>query len=178
MILVRNKRDIFKTKYRYLACFDKDGTLVKDTGYVHKLSDFQWHSKGLNLLRKATLQNAAIVVITNQSGISKRIFTKRQAILFAKLLIKKARHEKINIRLVIICPHGDQDVDNNCNCRKPSPGMYFKIKKFRWAKNLDSIMIGNTLTDENFAKRLEITYLDVNNHKSIKLLETWEMSKL
>ena len=78
MILVRNKREIFRTKYTYLVCFDKDGTLVVDSGYVHKVKDFKWHDNGLNLLKIASQQNAAIVVITNQSGISNKIFTKKQ----------------------------------------------------------------------------------------------------
>lgn len=177
MILVRNNREIFKTKYTYLACFDKDGTLVIDSGYVHKLNDFKWHSNGLSLLRIASQQNAAIVVITNQSGISKKIFTKQQSISFAKFLIKKAKQEKISIKMVIICPHNDKEINVKCNCRKPSPGMHIKIKKFQWAKNLESIMIGNTNIDKSFAIRLGIKYLDVNNLESLKLLENWGLSK-
>jgi D-glycero-D-manno-heptose 1,7-bisphosphate phosphatase len=177
MILVRNKREIFKTKYTYLVCFDKDGTLVVDPGYVHKVKDFQWHDNGLSLLKIASQQNAAIVVITNQSGISKKIFTKKQSILFAKYLIKKAKEEKISIKLIIICPHGDELNYKICDCRKPSPGMYLKIKNLNWAKNLKSIMIGNTETDKNFAINSGVKYLDVNNVHSLELLIAWGDAK-
>ena len=178
MILVTNKRAAFKKKYSYLACFDKDGTLVVDSGYVHKLQEFQWHSRGLNLLKIASQQNAAIVVITNQSGISKKIFTKRQSILFAKYLIKKAKEEKVSIKLVMICPHSHEKNRENCNCRKPSTGMYLRVKNLKWAKNLESIMIGNTKIDKNFAINSRIAYLDVNNPESQKQLINWRNSKL
>jgi D-glycero-D-manno-heptose 1,7-bisphosphate phosphatase len=178
MILVRNKREIFKTRYTYLVCFDKDGTLVVDPGYVHNLKDFQWHNNGLNLLKIASQQNAAIVVITNQSGISKNIFTKKQSILFARHLIKKARKEKISIKLIIMCPHSDKLNYKICHCRKPSPGMYLKVKSLNWARNLKSIMIGNTETDENFAINSGIEYLDVDNVYSRELLIDWGNSKL
>jgi D-glycero-D-manno-heptose 1,7-bisphosphate phosphatase len=170
MILVRSKEQILKTKYTYLACFDKDGTLVVDSGYVHSLKDFQWHINGLELLKVASQQNAAIVVVTNQSGISKKIFTKKQSVLFAKHLIKKAREERIFIKLIVICPHGEETSHKMCDCRKPLPGMYLKIKSFSWAKNLKSIMIGNTDTDKKFAFNSGIEYLDVNNVDSRKLL--------
>jgi len=177
MILVRNKREIFRTKYTYLVCFDKDGTLVVDSGYVHKVKDFKWHDNGLNLLKIASQQNAAIVVITNQSGISNKIFTKKQSILFAKHLIKKAKEEKISIKLIIICPHSDKINYKICDCRKPSPRMYLKIKNLNWARNLKSIMIGNTETDEKFAINSGIEYLDVNDVNSRELLIDWGNSK-
>jgi D-glycero-D-manno-heptose 1,7-bisphosphate phosphatase len=171
MILVRNKRQIFKSKYTYLACFDKDGTLVVDPGYVHTLKDFQWHNNGLELLKIASQQKAAIVVITNQSGISKKIFTKKQSVLFAKHLIKKAKEERISIKLVVICPHSEGINHMICNCRKPLPGMYLKVRSLSWAKGLKSIMIGNTDTDNKFAINSGIEYLDVNKIDSQKLLK-------
>lgn len=170
MILVRNKEQMFKSKYTYLACFDKDGTLVVDSGYVHSLKDFQWHNNGLDLLKIAAQQKAAIVVITNQSGISKKIFTKKQSVLFAKHLIKKAKEESIHIKLIVICPHSQEINHMVCECRKPLPGMFLKIKSFSWAKDLKSIMIGNTETDKKFAINSGIEYLDVNKSESRKLL--------
>lgn len=173
MIVVRNKKNFFKKKYNFLACFDKDGTLVIDSGYVHKIEDFQWHINGLKLLRIASQKNAAIVVVTNQSGISKKIFTKQQSIQFARYLMNKASQEKICIKLVIICPHDDDQYDAMCECRKPSPGMFVEVKRLKWARNLDSVMIGNTKTDKDFANSSKIAYLDVNNPDSVNLLENW-----
>lgn len=170
MILVRSKGQMFKSNYTYLACFDKDGTLVVDSGHVHSLKDFQWHNNGLNLLKIASQQKAAIVVITNQSGISKKIFTKKQSVLFAKYLMKKAKKEGIYIRLIVICPHSQEINHMVCDCRKPLPGMYLKIKSLSWAKNLKSIMIGNTETDQKFAINSGIQYLDVNKSDSQKSL--------
>ena len=51
---------------------DRDGVLVEDIGYVHKIEDFKLVNntiKGLNLLK-----NYKLFIITNQSGIGRGIY--------------------------------------------------------------------------------------------------------
>ena len=49
-----------------------------------------------------------------------------------------------NINIIYFCPHSNED---NCNCRKPLPGMILKcIKDFSLDLN-KSIVIGDRITD-------------------------------
>ena len=59
-------------------------------------------------------------------------------------MIKKFSHWGINFLDIIHCPHKPSE---NCNCRKPKPGLIFKASK---EFNIDlkkSFFIGDSLTD-------------------------------
>ena len=54
--------------------YDRDGTLVEDPGYVHKIEDFKLLPGVVEGLKKLS-KEFIFVVITNQSGISRKIHT-------------------------------------------------------------------------------------------------------
>ena len=50
---------------------DRDGTLNKDTGYVHKAEDWQWMPQARETTALANSLGFVVVIITNQSGIAR-----------------------------------------------------------------------------------------------------------
>ena len=139
--------------------FDKDGTLVVDQGFVHKLSDFKWSLQGLLILRLSSILKRSNFVVTNQSGINKKIFTKQNSIDYCNHLYSQAKQKKCEIIAIYICPH----VSYQCECRKPKPMTFndaFKSFSFDKCKVL---MVGNSLDDKNFAKNIGAKYIDVNS---------------
>ena len=160
MIIINNLRANFFAKYSKLVIFDKDGTLVVDPGYVHKISDFDWNPNGLKLLKLASANGACICVVSNQSGIENNFFSRRQSIKFCKHLIRMARKIDVQIKKIIICPHSSTS-GLRCNCRKPNIGMFLKLRKYNWARDLDTIMVGNSVTDLAFSNHCGIPYIDV-----------------
>jgi D-glycero-D-manno-heptose 1,7-bisphosphate phosphatase len=166
IINVKNFRTLFLNNSKSIVIFDKDGTLVEDKGHVYKIEDFKWHENGLELLKISSKYKAAIFVMSNQPGIERGYYTRRNSIRFTKFLIKQARIEGIAIRNVFLCPHGGKDMFKNCNCRKPKIGMFLELMKFPWAQNLKVVMVGNSEVDRKFARNARITYIDVNCQKS------------
>ncbi len=173
MITINNYSLKFWQKYSHLVIFDKDGTLVNDHGYVYKISDFEWQPRGLKLLLIASQKKAAICVVTNQSGIEKNFFTKKESVAFAKHLIRQARKFEIDIKKIIICPHAENFSLRGCICRKPKTGIYEKIKRYKWAHDLDTIMVGNSTADREFAGNCNIHYVDVNDENAPIILTTY-----
>lgn len=58
--------------------------------------------------------------------------------------INKIIYEKFPIKEIKFCPHDDKD---NCNCRKPKPGMIIELSK-KYNINLEkSYMIGDSYKD-------------------------------
>ena len=170
MITINNYSLRFWQKYSHLVIFDKDGTLVNDHGHVYKISDFEWQPRGLKLLLIASQKKAAICVATNQSGIEKKIFTKKDSVAFAKHLSLQAQKFNINIKKIIICPHAENISSSQCICRKPKTGIYEKIKRYKWAQDVETIMVGNSIVDREFAENCNIFYVDVNDENApIKL---------
>lgn len=101
---------------------DRDGTINVDNGYVFKCEDFTLipgAAEGLKLLQDAGYQ---LVIVTNQSGIARGYYSEdqfRALCAYMDELLSKYGIEKIP---VYYCPH----IGENCNCRKPKCGLFYK----------------------------------------------------
>ena len=94
---------------------DRDGVIVEDPGYVHKIEHFEFVKnavKGLKLLRK----NFDFFIVTNQSGIGRGKYEFEDFIEFNDHVIEELKSHSIEIRKTYFCPHTPED---NCECRKP-----------------------------------------------------------
>jgi len=95
---------------------DRDGTLVLDSGYVHKVEDFQLLSGVIEGLKKLS-KDFIFIVITNQSGIGRGIYKEEDMHKFNEKLINELKKEDIEIKKIYFCPHAPEE---NCDCRKPN----------------------------------------------------------
>ena len=67
--------------------------------------------------------------------------------------INKIILSKFPIDEIVVCPHDDSD---NCNCRKPKPGMIIDLSK-KWNVNLEkSYLIGDSWKDIGAGKSAKI----------------------
>ncbi len=94
---------------------DRDGTLIEDNGYMHKISDLKFLPGVIDGLKR--LKNFKLFIITNQSGISKGYFSVEQMHKFNKYLLELLKKESIEIHELYFCPHSPTD---KCDCRKPN----------------------------------------------------------
>lgn len=106
-----------KEKSQKVAFIDRDGTLLEEVNFLSRVDDmviFPFTSAALSMLKKAGFR---IVVVTNQSGIGRGLFTTEDM---------RAIHDKMAeempelIDLFHFCPHLP---DAGCRCRKPNVGM-------------------------------------------------------
>ena len=70
---------IFKkniNKYKKPAIFfDRDGVLIKDYNYISNPANVVLEKCSKSLIRYAYKQGWIIIIVTNQSGISRKLFT-------------------------------------------------------------------------------------------------------
>ncbi len=93
---------------------DRDGTLIEDKGYEHKVESMKIYPgviEGLKLLQKDYL----FFIITNQSGIGKGYYTVKDFHQFNGHLLKKLNANGVEIERTYFCPH-----IGGCDCKKPS----------------------------------------------------------
>ena len=95
---------------------DRDGCLNEDTMYPHKPADFKLLPGVIEGLKKLK-DEFIFIIITNQSGIGRGIFTKEDMDIFNKKLIDELKKEGIEIKKIYHCPHTPEQL---CECRKPS----------------------------------------------------------
>jgi D,D-heptose 1,7-bisphosphate phosphatase len=108
---------------RPAAFLDRDGTLIQEKEY---LSDpegvelFPGVPEALRLLRGA---GYALVVVTNQSGIARGLYTLEDYRAVAQRLDEVLAQEGVPLDATFFCPH-HPDFTGPCECRKPSTGMH------------------------------------------------------
>ena len=140
--------------------FDRDNTLIEDKGFTYKREDLKFLPgviKGLQYLKK---NNFKIIVITNQSGVARKFFKKKDVLKFHNYMNLRLKKYKAKIDDFFICTcHPNYPIKNNsCKCRKPSKYMLIKAIK-KWSLNRNNIiMIGDKTTDKISAKKAKIKF--------------------
>jgi histidinol-phosphate phosphatase family protein len=129
---------------------DRDGTLIEDKGYAFRPDDYELLPgvlEGLALLQRAGYRFA---IVTNQSGIARRIFTAEEFESFQRLLLGDLEQAGIRVAATYVCPHLP---DAGCDCRKPNPAVLFRARDELGIDLAGSWVIGDHLGDVELARR-------------------------
>jgi len=123
---------------------DRDGVVNKDTGYVYKITEFEFNPGIFEICLHFITLGYQIVILTNQSGIYRNYYTQDDFLLLTNWMIEIFAQKNIKILDVLHCPHGPE---SNCQCRKPKPGMIIKAKEEHNINLSESWLIGDNETD-------------------------------
>ena len=131
---------------------DRDGTINRDHGYVHRWQDFEFAEGALEGLQ--LLASRQLVVVTNQSGIARGYYGHAEVeALHARLAEELALHG-VRIDAFYYCPHHPDFGERiACDCRKPGIGMFERACRELAVDVAGSWMIGDKLDDLEFAAR-------------------------
>jgi D-glycero-D-manno-heptose 1,7-bisphosphate phosphatase len=114
-------------RYGRAIFVDRDGTIVRDTHYPHRIEELAFESRALEGMRLLAQLPAAILVVSNQAGIAKGLFTREQMSLFNLELRRRVERAGGRIDAIYYCPHLEaKDTATGtaaCACSKPGSGM-------------------------------------------------------
>ena len=134
-----------------VAFLDRDGVINKEIGYLHEIDKFEYTEnciKGLQILLK---KKFSLIVVTNQGGIAKGVFTKDDFNVLTAWMKSDLAANGIILKDVFYCPHHPDgivdELTRNCFNRKPSPGMFISAEKKYSVDMQNSIIIGDKITD-------------------------------
>ena len=105
---------------------DRDGVINKELNYLYKIEDFKFIKGVFKACKYFQNLNYKIIIITNQSGISRGYYTENDYHALTSWMVAQFKKKQINILDVFHCSHLPE---SNCNCRKPKPGMFIKAQK-------------------------------------------------
>ena len=135
---------------------DRDGTLNEDIGYVSspdQLRLYPWAGEAVRLINNS---GRKAIVITNQSGIARGMYTEDALAQIHSRMIRDLAREGARIDAVYYCPHhpavGESPYRVACECRKPRTGMLDAASLEHGIDLARSFVIGDKASDMDLAE--------------------------
>lgn len=129
------------------AFLDRDGVInvrLPDGAYVTRREEFVFCEGVAEALRLLQEKGFLLIVVTNQRGIGRGLMTEKDLDDLHRVMKEELGREGVTLDALYYCPH---NLDDDCDCRKPRPGMLMAaMKKFAIDRER-SIMIGDSETD-------------------------------
>ena len=141
---------------RRAVFLDRDGTLIKEKGYLRDPGEVELEAGAAEALRLLNRAGVPAVLITNQSGIARGTFSERDMEQVHETLHRLLAGEQARLDAVFVCPHHPQGTipgyRRRCACRKPATGMLRKAAAALSLRLAGSYLIGDKRTDMQCAE--------------------------
>lgn len=117
-----------------IILLDRDGLINKKKRkgeYVSSWKEFSFIQKNIDGLISLSKQKFKFIIITNQAGVGRKKMTLNNLKSIHSKMLQILNLKGLNILEIFSCTHHWLD---NCDCRKPKPGLFYKASskyKFR-----------------------------------------------
>lgn len=115
------------TSDRPALFLDRDGVIVEEVHYLHKVADMRIMPGAARVIRNANQRGVPVVVVTNQAGIGRGRFDWPDFIAVQEAMLNELADEGAFVNAVFACPHHNDGVppynERDHPARKPNPGM-------------------------------------------------------
>jgi D-glycero-D-manno-heptose 1,7-bisphosphate phosphatase len=143
------------------AFLDRDGTLMDDTGYIGDPARVRLLAGVAEALRALEAAGIERIVVTNQSGVARGFFGDSDVEAVHRELSAALAREGASIDAYYYCAHLE-----DCDCRKPSPGMPLRAARERDLDLARSVVFGDRGGDMALAEALGVPGILVNAPRS------------
>lgn len=140
---------------------DRDGTTnvkPKKAEYICKPEDFIWIDGAKEAIKKLNDEGYFIILVSNQAGIARGAMTEDDFRRVQKKMEDDLKSIGAHIDVVYHCPHG---WDEDCDCRKPKPGMLYKAQKDYSIDLTKCVLIGDDDRDIETANNADMRGIKV-----------------
>ena len=138
---------------------DRDGIVNINYGYVHKIEDFHFNKEVFTICKHFIDLNFKIVIVTNQSGIGRGLFTLEDYRKITLWMLSRFEENGIRVDLVVASPINPGNVRLSKELefrRKPNPGMILDAQEILNINLMESVMIGDGDSDIDAARNAGI----------------------
>jgi len=130
---------------------DRDGVVVEDVHFLHKVEKLQVIEGAVDVIARARDADWYIVLVTNQSGIGSGYYDWPDFAMVHRALRQTLIHQGTDFHMVLACPHHPDGVGRyqhpNHPWRKPNPGMLQAAARVLPIDLRHSWIIGDRITD-------------------------------
>jgi D-glycero-D-manno-heptose 1,7-bisphosphate phosphatase len=130
---------------------DRDGVINQETGYLYRPADVRWVEGIFPLCRTAVELGYKLVVVTNQSGIARGLYTEEDFLLLMDWMRSEFLAQGAPLDAVYFCPfhprHGLGEYLREHEDRKPGPGMLLRAARELHLHLAGSVLVGDRCSD-------------------------------
>ena len=128
-----------------IVFIDRDGVICENRhDYVKSWSEFVFLPNALEALAKLTKDGYKIIIVTNQSAVGRGLMDLETLHdIHARMATIIEQHGG-RVTRIFYCPHHP---DEQCQCRKPQPGMFLAAARELGVELNQAYMIGDACTD-------------------------------
>jgi D-glycero-D-manno-heptose 1,7-bisphosphate phosphatase len=138
---------------RRAVFLDRDGTIVDDPGFLHQPAHVKLLAGAAEGIRRLNAAGYLVVVVTNQSGIARGLYTVADYRAVEKRLGELLAKQGAHIDVSYFCPHHPQ-APEPCACRKPRTKLFFDAQAALGIDFARSWWVGDRLSDVQPARTL------------------------
>ncbi len=144
---------------------DRDGTINVDVDFLSTPDQLQLIPRSALAIRELNHLGIPVIVITNQSGIARGLYTEDDLRQIHAALDRILASDTATITEYFYCPHHPTDgvapYVADCDCRKPKPGMLIAAQKKYGFDLKRSYLIGDKCVDMQAARSVGATAIQV-----------------
>ena len=131
---------------------DRDGVINRSAvlpGYTRFVEEFEFLPETFESLQKLRDAGYDFYIITNQAGIARGQASREEIDVIHEYMKTELNKHGVVLRGIYMCPHQDSD---NCDCRKPKPGLLLQAISEHNLEPKDVIFVGDRKTDMEAAE--------------------------
>ena len=152
---------------RYVL-LDRDGVINHDSeDFVKSPEEWLPIDGSLEAIALLNEQGYKVVVVTNQSGLARGLFNVEMLEKIHQKMQHLAEQKGGKIDAIYFCPHGP---DDDCNCRKPKPGLLSAFANDKQVSLIGLAVIGDSLRDLQAAQAVGASPILVKTGKGQQTL--------
>ena len=133
-------------KIRPAVFIDRDGTLITEREYLADPDGIELIPGAVEAMKTLRDAGFALVVVTNQSGIARGLYTIDDYRAVAERLDGLLADRGVTVDATEFCPH-HPDHTGPCGCRKPGTGMHRKAAEEHRLDLARSYFVGDKISD-------------------------------
>ncbi len=156
---------------------DRDGTVSEEVGYVNHVGRFRLIPRAAQGIRRINESDYLAVLVTNQAGVARGYFKESLVIAVHERLEELLAENGAHLDGIYYCPHhptaGEPPYRQDCDCRKPKPGMVLAAQRDLNIDVAQSFMVGDKHSDITFAQSVGMQGVLVKTGYGLGEIEQW-----
>lgn len=145
-----------QTQGRPALFLDRDGVVVEEAHYLHKVDDVQLTPNAAKVIQRANALNVPVILVTNQAGVGYGYFGWDAFVQVQTRILSDLSYDGAHIDGVFACPfHAKAQgvyVHENHPARKPNPGMLWLARDLMGVDVENSWIVGDRALDMEAGK--------------------------